>query len=162
MLTCTLPAGKTPWYKKAFFLFFMFCLTAGTLSFIGCKDEPDESAAIIGNWTSQYNDGYNINKNSFVYDDGGYGYGYSGTIKEFVEFNSTSGIIYFEYDTPTEVAGKFNAIYYKNLTAATVEMGTASNADYSNPAVATLEEAKQTFTRETVGTYVTMWGTYTK
>lgn len=164
MFIRTLSAGKTPWYRKAVCLFFMFCLTAGTLSIIGCKDEPDGSATVIGTWTSPY-DMYLINKGNFVHDYGGQGeYNYSGIIKEFFAFDNASGIIYFEYDAPNAAAGKFNAVYYKELTAATVKMATAINGapDYSNPATATLDEAKTKFTKEAVGTYVTMWGSYTK
>jgi hypothetical protein len=149
-------------FRRIFSRVFAVCLVITALTLSGCNLNGDVGS-ILGAWTSAAGDGYTINARTFVYDDGGYGFGYAGTIEEIVEINTSSGIIYFEYDDkPAGAAGAFNAIYYKDLTSTTVQLATAFNADYTNPATATLEQAKAKFTQATAGDFVSFWGAYTK
>jgi hypothetical protein len=155
----------------------MLCLSSAL--FIGCKDEPDPDPVIpntgddqnklnqnlIGTWVSEYFDGYTITNTRLSYDDGGYGYDYAGDIKHVINFTNTSGVIFFQYDTnpsDTPTIGKINGVYYENLKSTSVEMGTASNADYTNPAKNTLDEAIATFTMGNKDTYIAYTGTYLK
>jgi hypothetical protein len=134
--------------------------------FVGCEHDVNTSGSIFGAWTSEYGDGYTITDSNVVYDDG-YGYfGFTGTVEAIVEINAESGIIYFAYVSAQDdqgLVGKYNAIYYLDLTLTTAKMGTAANVDYSNPATDTLSEAKAKFTAGTVGIYLTSGGgAYTK
>ena len=59
--------------------------------FVSCS-EP-KSASIFGEWKSPYGDGYSISETTVVYDDGGYGYGYTGKIEEI-----TNDYIFYSFD----------------------------------------------------------------
>ena len=100
--------------------------------------EP-KSASIYGNWVSPYGDGYTISETTIVYDDGCYGFGYTGNIEKF-----TSDYIYYSLENKT----KFCAVSYKNVTETSCELSGA----YKDPKAGgkthcnTLEEAKKEFT----------------
>jgi len=141
----------------------------------GCM-EPDEVGDLNGTWSTFY-DSYMIclENNLLVYDDGGWGTEYSGTILDVIEFNDnkSSGIIFIKYinkptdfSTETQPAGDYIGIYFRNLTFNIVELSTPTEEYASElfrtPAKATLEEAKLTFTVDTVGDYISYWGTYIK
>jgi hypothetical protein len=132
---------------------------------VGCN--PNPSGPILGIWASTAGDGYTITIDKVVYDDGFGYFGFDGTIENVAETNDVSGIIYFKYtssQSDPEVIGKYNAVYYKDLTPDTAQIATASGlvAPYPNPATETLAEAKKKFTTGTVGDYVGFWGAYTK
>ena len=48
--------------------------------FVSCSGP--KAASIFGEWKSPYGDGYSISETVVVYDDGGYGFGYTGKIEE--------------------------------------------------------------------------------
>ena len=73
---------------------FAAAVLVACLAFTGCKPVEDATQAIIktqvltqntyatllsGNWRSQYNDGYTIGGGLMIYDDGGYGFGWTAT-----------------------------------------------------------------------------------
>ncbi len=104
--------------------------------FVSCS-EP-KTASIYGEWQSPYGDGYSISETTVVYDDGGYGLGYTGAIEEI-----TNDYIYYSLETKT----RFYAICYKNLTEISCEFSNAYKAGgktYCN----SLEDAKNEFTVE--------------
>lgn len=107
--------------------------------FVSCS-EP-KSASIFGEWQSPYGDGYSISETTVVYDDGGWGFGFTGAIEEI-----TNDYIFYSLENKT----KFNAICYKNLTEISCEF---SNA-YKDPDAGgktycdSLEDAKKEFTVE--------------
>jgi len=180
--------GGTKAVKCARCLFVLF-LCASFLVF-GCKEEPEDdvynddhilNVDLIGIWKSNSDDSYAITSTHLTY----YGYGdtisYSGTIKYVSNFDSTknAGVFIIEYDddhkasypiydedwNPTgdyhPLKGNFIGVYYQELKkGASVKMGTAyieGGAEKS-----TLVAAKNAFTLDREGDYMSFYGTYTK
>lgn len=119
--------------------------------FVSCS-EP-KSASIYGEWQSPYGDGYSISETTVIYDDGGYGFGYTGAIEEI-----TNDYIFYSLENKT----KFNAICYKNLTENSCELSGA----YKEAAAGgkthcdSLEDAKKEFTIE--NEYYGIFGEYVR
>jgi hypothetical protein len=152
--------------KKALPVFLAFCFVVALLS--GCAGGGSGDGSIIfGTWTASNmgGDGYTITNGTIIYDDGGHGYDWAGTIVGHSDFTSPAGILYVQYtiySNDSTFIGKINAVYWKNLTPGSVEMGNAINSDFSNPAVSTIGEAVTKFTLDNVGTWITYWGPYIK
>lgn len=106
------------------------------LFFTGCNPNPSKEATLVGTWESQYGDGYVISKTTITYDDGGYGFGWSGTIEEIAD-----SYIYYSKD------GAFSAVAYKNLTDSSCSFSNAYKQD-GKTSEASLKDAKKEFTVE--------------
>lgn len=108
------------------------------LFFTGCNQNPDfsEEATLVGTWQSQAGDGYVISETTITYDDGGWGFGWSGTIEEIAD-----SYIYYSKD------GEFNAVAYKNLTDTSCSFSNAYK-DGGKSSETSLEDAKKEFTVE--------------
>ncbi len=134
------------------------------LSFTGCKPAEDATAQVVvanyvyqqtyyktlisGTWKSQYNDGYTINTSSVVYDDGGYGFGWTRTIAEI-----SDKYIYLVENN------KYYAVSYKDWDAVSCKFANAYKAGGKTSADSLLE-AKTEFTIE--NGYFDLYGTYSK
>lgn len=107
------------------------------LFFTGCNpNPPSEEATLVGTWESQYGDGYVISETTITYDDGGYGFGWTGTIEEIAD-----SYIYYSKD------GAFFVVAYKNLTDSSCSFSNAYK-DGGKSSEASLEDAKKEFTVE--------------
>lgn len=134
------------------------------LSFTGCKPAEDATTQVVvanyvyqqtyyktlisGTWKSQYNDGYTINTSSVVYDDGGYGFGWTRTIAEI-----SDKYIYLVENN------KYYAVSYKDWDAVSCKFANAYKAGGKTSADSLLE-AKTEFTIE--NGYFDLYGTYSK
>ncbi len=144
---------------------------AACLAFTGCKPAEDTTAQQVllnqllvttyqqaqntyatllsGTWRSQYNDGYTISATELVYDDGGYGYGWTRTIVEFSD----------KYIYTKDTNGKFYAVSYENLSGSSCKFANAYKSGGKTSADSLLE-AKLVFTKE--NGYYGMYGTYAR
>ena len=150
-------------------VFALFCLFTVIL-FTGCDLEPNNfiddhqlNSNLIGTWRDYYEgtsyDDYIITAARLDYDSGGIGYG--GTIEYVSNFSENAGVIIIKYDTSDfklADVGKYIGVYYRSLSAGTVEMSTAINDDWSSAATVTKEQAESKFTEGNSGDYVTLWG----
>jgi hypothetical protein len=150
-------------FGKAFPLVLGLCLLAGALGLTGCpmeESDPDfgnDLGSLIGNWSSG-TDGYEISETVLQYDDGlaagsQYdGMDFTGSIEYHKKFSETAGVIIVKYITPPNgsASGKYQGVYYKDLSATKVTMGNAFTvADYTQRVeVGSLEEAKTKFASE--------------
>ena len=130
------------------------------LSFTSCKPADDATQVIQqqysayaqlfqGTWKSQYNDGYTFTGASMVYDDGGYGYGWTRTIVEYSD----------KYIYTVDANGKYYATGYKNYTGTACKFANAYKAGGKTSADS-LADAKAEFTVE--NGYYAMYGDYSK
>lgn len=103
--------------------------------FVSCTPQA-QSASIIGNWKSEW-DGYVITEKKITYDDGGFGFGWSGTIEEIKE---PYIYISFEQDGKT----LYKVIAFKNVTDISANIANAYKD--GKDTCKTLEEAKTDFT----------------
>lgn len=103
--------------------------------FVSCTPQA-QSASIIGNWKSEW-DGYVITEKEITYNDGGFGFGWSGKIEEIKE-----PYIYvsFEQDGKT----LYKVIAFKNVTDISANIANAYKD--GKDTCKTLEEAKTDFT----------------
>lgn len=143
---------------------FAAAVLVACLSFTGCKPAEDATAQVVvanyvyqqtyyktlisGTWKSQYNDGYTINTSSVVYDDGGYGFGWTRTIAEI-----SDKYIYLVENN------KYYAVSYKDRDAVSCKFANAYKAGGKTSADSLLE-AKTEFTIE--NGYFDLYGTYSK
>lgn len=143
---------------------FAAAVLVACLSFTGCKPAEDATAQVVvanyvyqqtyyktlisGTWKSQYNDGYTINTSSVVYDDGGYGFGWTRTIAEI-----SDKYIYLVENN------KYYAVSYKDCDAVSCKFANAYKAGGKTSADSLLE-AKTEFTIE--NGYFDLYGTYSK
>ena len=105
--------------------------------FVSCAPQPSGSASIYGTWKSNSGDGYTITETTITYDDGGYGFGWSGNIEEIKE-----PYIYSSFEKDGKTLYKVTA--YKDVTEVSANIADAykNNKNSAN----TLEEAKEEFT----------------
>jgi hypothetical protein len=152
---------KDAFVKRPIPLFFGLCLVLGIALLSGCDlfgndTPPDNTPTIIGNWSSD-SDSYKITNTTLIYEDS-YGFGFEGDIRHIEKFTGTSGVIIVEYTVPPTAyipPGNFQGVYYKDLTATTVKLGSAYTAADSNTPVevAALELAKEKFKFDTIDSY---------
>lgn len=138
-------------FKKFKFSLLVIAFAMFVGVFVSCS-EP-KSASIFGEWQSPYGDGYSISETTVVYDDGGWGLGYTGKIEEI-----TNDYIFYSLEEET----KFCSICYKNLTEISCEFSgaykdaAAGGKTYCN----SLEDAKKEFTVE--NGYYGIFGEYVR
>jgi len=149
-----------------------YCLVlALTVSFLlaGCSldDNKHEDTGFIpiGEWEDGFGGSYTISENELEFDDG-YGFDqFIGTIEAAVDFSSNSGVLIIKIASSDTgiTAGNYIGVYYKDLKSSHVFMANAVDESYSIIEVSNLNNAKSTFTVDTVSTHVTHWGSgYTK
>ena len=134
------------------------------LAFTSCKPVEDAAQAVIrtqiltqntyatilsGNWRSIYNDGYTIGGGFIIYDDGGYGYGWTRAIVEYAD-----GYIY-----TVDSEGKYYAVHYEDYNGLSCKFANAYKSGGQTSA-SSLIAAKIEFTKE--NGYFGMHGTYVK
>lgn len=145
--------------QKGFPLFFALCLVMGSALFSSCDwGGGTGDYSLVGKWSSG-SDGYEITDTTMIYT--GYtGYSFKAKIHEIIEFDpaAISGVIIVEYTTkPTAYTppGNFQGVYYKDLTAKSVKLGSAyTAADYTNPVeVSTLAAAREKFKKDNIALY---------
>ena len=139
-------------FKKFKFslLIIAFAMFVGV--FVSCAPQPSGSASIYGTWKSN-GDGYTITETTVVYDDGGWGFGYTGIIEEI-----TNDYIFYSLENKT----KFYAICYKNLTEISCDFSNAyKDEDAGGKAYCdSLENEKKEFTIE--NGYYGIFGEYVR
>jgi hypothetical protein len=170
-------------FNKAFLFALALCLLAGVLVLAGCENETepqfiDRQFIPAGEWASPYDDYYDIQGRTVHYhtdayeDNDGEEPDYStpeknlkGDIILAVDFSETSGVLIIKVTSESNVSDfakdKFTGIYYSDYTASSIKL--------ANPWIGievvqkdTLNEAIKTFTVDSVGDHVAMWGTYTR
>ena len=165
------------------FLFAGFILLAIAAIMSGCSTDPDDDtnvpgalpAALIGKWvpTNVGGDYYEITNaggaQTLKYEDGGYGFGYQGSIEFVSNFDSKTGVIIIKYNDNTNKnkPNPFHALYYLKLTdTGSVELNNTSDLanNYADADTTTLNEAINKFTRGNMSNYIDLaWSaTYTK
>ena len=146
--------------KRALLAVLVFGLLAAF--FTGCDNGSTDDdvnirgtlpSGLVGKWDSGY-DSFEIKSDmvTLEYDDGGYGYGYTGTIEFVSNYDSRSGVIIIEYSSGAPDTNKpFHAIYYLDYKPGTsVELHITSDANDPNYSAdtATLNQAIAKFTRK--------------
>ncbi|MDR2759063.1 MAG: hypothetical protein LBB78_06765 [Spirochaetaceae bacterium] len=149
---------KSFWVKRIFPLFFVVCLVMGSALFSSCDWNGGDSGggSLTGTWNSG-SDGYEITNTTLKYI-GVAGYSFTSNIREIIEFDRTSGVIIVQYIThPTAYSppGNFQGVYYKDLTASSVKLGSAYDvANPGTPVEATsLPLAREKFKQENIALY---------
>ncbi|GHV72814.1 hypothetical protein AGMMS49940_01160 [Spirochaetia bacterium] len=147
-------------------LVFVLSLLMGALSLAGCKDDSDGfiddgmlNSGLKGTWDSGAGDGYTITDSTMVYSStwDSVTTGFTGSIEYIYNFSETAGVIIVQYTVydlgfGAEV-GQYQGVYFKDLTASTVKLGSAYASDYSVVEVATLAEAKEKFKPANISLY---------
>lgn len=103
--------------------------------FVSCTPQA-QSASIIGNWKSEW-DGYVITEKEITYNDGGYGFGWSGKIEEIKE-----PYIYVSFEQDGKTLYRVTA--FQNVTDISANIANAYKDEKQT--CETLEEAKTEFT----------------
>jgi hypothetical protein len=144
---------------RIFSLFIALFLVISALSFIGCSTDDDEfvddhklNSGLIGTWklsgsyeyegvTYDYTDTYVVTANSISHPEAYPPYA-NASIDYVYNFSNTAGCLIIK-----TASASWTAVYFKNLSAATVLLGDAYNVANTaqSPAVGTLEEAKESF-----------------
>jgi hypothetical protein len=152
---------------RAFSRFFALFFVISALSFVGCSDEVEDfvddhklNSGLIGTWklsgsyedaegVHTYTDTYIVTANSISHPEAYPPYT-NASIDYVYNFSNTAGCLIIK-----TAAASWTAVYFKDLSAATVLLGDAYNvADYTQPAaVATLEEAKERFKPENANSW---------
>jgi len=153
--------------KRFLFAVLVFALLAGVLG--GCNSELEDDdvtpgilpTGLIGEWSGEWEDGYSIEAANLQYISD-YGFGFTGTISQVSNFSDDSGVIIVNYTVPPSYEGynenPYTAVYYRNLTGASVQLANVTNlSDYSCADTATIEEAAAKFTLNDMADYVD-WG----
>jgi hypothetical protein len=162
MFTSLLSHKKT---GKTLAAFMVLLTTAFVFSTLSCKQTTDNSddASIYGTWTSSY-DSYVITSSTVTYNDGGYGYGWTGSLASVSAMDSTSGYVYIQYTSvgkglSSSLVGKYNAFAYKNLGSSAVQMANA----YKSGGAESESSLSAAVTEFTISNgYYSYFGSYTK
>ena len=146
-------------------LFFSLLVVALGACSTEAEDDTNYEGALpdglVGKWVSGIGDSFEITRASgvetIIYDDGGFGFGYTGTVRFVSNFDSRSGVIIIQYVTGASDASKpYHAVFYLNFAGSTVELNNSSDATREdwNADTASLAEAKEKFTRGKMGDYM--------
>ncbi|MCL2270230.1 MAG: hypothetical protein FWC24_02690 [Treponema sp.] len=164
-------------YTRSVFALLVVSFLSATLFFTGCKTDSDDPGALNGTWSSY--DSYVINTSTNKIEYVG---NYKADIVNSPKYDAATGVLiirftwYLEtiydwnppYDSVSQTEredynGKFGAVYWKDLTAGSVQMADAyDTATWGHAMYDTIEEAKTNFTIDRTADYVSMWGTYSK
>jgi hypothetical protein len=167
--------GQNPLFKRVFSVAFALFLVLGALAFMGCPTESDDSfvddhklnAGLVGTWKGGgegWTDTYTITDNTanekqlgtISHPEGFPGYN-NANIAFVYNFSETSGCLIIKY-TDSSNNGKYNAVYFKDLSSGSVLLGDAYDTSIAYPAnndssVATLDEAILRFAPENADAY---------
>ena len=163
--------------KKFFYVSVIFVLL--TVIFAGCSTDSEDDtnhpgtlpSGLIGQWVSDFGDSFEITGAGVTvtlkYDDGGFGFGYSGGIEFISNFDSRSGVIIIKYtdNVNNDKPNPFHAVYYLAFAGKTIEFNnTRNSAEWGDDNTTSLSEAIEKFTRGNMGNYIDLaWSTtYTK
>jgi hypothetical protein len=155
-------------FQKALALTVVSCLFTALL-FTGCETEPDETENTgfipTGEWADGFGSGYKITGSTLEYYTAYYSEEYpgentKGSIKEAVDFSKDAGVLLVQITESSinGINGKFIGVYYKDYTSSHVFLANAIDETWALIVKDTLNEAKKTFTVDSVGTHVTNWG----
>jgi hypothetical protein len=170
MFTRTFSVGRTRVLGRAVSLVLALGFVMGALSLAGCPMEDEEfvddhklNQNLIGSWIVSgdgWSDQFTITAGQTIShpsDFGGY-MDYSNASIEYVyNFSETAGCLIIK-----RAANKYTAVYFSSLTATTVLLGNAydtnkqydaTNPDAQDPAVDTLELAKERFKPKNADSY---------
>jgi hypothetical protein len=164
-----LSRNRLSWARGGIFtLLLALSFVCATLAFTGCEhnvnqtftDDHELNSGLIGTWKMAgdgWSDTYIITDDSVSHPDGFSPYN-NAKIEYVYNFNKTSGCIIARYTDGSDT-GKYNAVYFKDLSKDSVLLGDAYDTSISYPndndsSVATLEEAKQRFSPANAS----MWG----
>jgi hypothetical protein len=162
MLQNCSPSSNRPFFVRGgggiHTLLFALSLVCAALAFTGCEhdashpftDNHELNSGLVGTWDASeegYKDTYTITvggriSHNYSYGDLDIGSYNNAEIAYVYNFNRTSGCIIMKY-----TSGKYNAVYFKNLSKTSVLLGDAYDTEnYTNDiSVATLDAAKQRF-----------------
>ena len=122
-------------FKKSKFSLLVIAFAMFVGIFVSCAPQA-QSASIIGNWKSEW-DGYVITEKEITYDDGGYGYGWSGKIEEIKD-----PYIYVSFEQDGKTLYRVTA--FQNVTDVSANIANAYKDEKQT--CDSLEEAKEEFT----------------
>ena len=125
-------------FKKSKFSLLVIAFAMFVGVFVSCAPQPSGSASIYGTWKSNSGDGYTITETTITYDDGGYGFGWSGKIEE---IKAPYIYVSFEQDGKT----LYRVTAFQNVTDVSANIANAYKAG-GKEYCTTLEEAKEEFT----------------
>jgi hypothetical protein len=167
---------KACFIGRIIFLILVLILVTGSLSLLGCEqttgsDFFDRQFIPVGNWAHEGN-GYDIDNATVRYYSPSYGAEYpaaelKGNIVAAVDFSESSGVVIIKVTEATETdntVGKYTGVYYKDHTSSHIYMANPIGSAPIYPPIEanTLNDALRIFTAGTMGTHVSMWGTYSK
>jgi hypothetical protein len=177
MIIRNIQKKKIRFIGRAIFFILMLGLVTGSLSLLGCEQatEPDffdRQFIPVGNWAHEGN-GYDIDNTTVWYYSPSYGPEYlaselKGDIVAAVDFSESSGVVIIKVTAATETnntVGKYTGVYYKDHTSSHIFMANpigSKELGYPPIEADTLNDALRIFTAGTMGTHVSMWGTYSK
>ncbi|GHU93584.1 hypothetical protein FACS189479_05170 [Spirochaetia bacterium] len=151
---------KNALLRNAFSLFAVFALVMGALSFVGCNDDSgfvDDhklNSGLIDDWKYTFAEGYDqymidATKLVYTFNYGGVTTSFTGSIEYIYNFSETAGVIIVQYTAYNlgygATVGQYQGVYFRDLTALTVKLGSAYASDYSVVEVADLAAAKEKF-----------------
>jgi hypothetical protein len=167
MFTHNFSVGKT----RAVSLVLVLGLIMGALSLTGCNlnDDGDDTgdgliSGLKGTWKGAFDWGediYTITANTLAESGSGAMAVFNSNIEYVYNFSNTAGAIIVKYTDGTDFSGnsligKYSAIYFKELTAATVILGNAYDAASMGATpveVDSLDAAKEKFKPANMSSY---------
>jgi len=136
---------------------------------IGCQPEPPDHADTgfipTGEWSDDFGGSYKITTTTLEFDDGFDFVKFSGTIAAANDFTHNSGILIIKVNTSDTgiTVNNYIGVYYKDYTSTHIFLANAIDESYAIIEAVSLDNAKDIFTVDNAGTYVTHWGSgYTK
>ncbi|GHV37491.1 hypothetical protein AGMMS49546_05400 [Spirochaetia bacterium] len=147
---------------------------------MGCPTDPPPdrgdafNSGLTGTWSADFGNGYIDTykiTDSTVTEEGTGAMAHStGSIEYVYNFSSIAGVIIVKFTTYTDdlssvlpsysLVGRYSAVYFNNLTATSVKLGTATDlsknymTESTDASVTTLEDAKERFKP----TNINLWG----
>jgi len=152
--------------------------TIALFLFFSCDTEPDNKGNLNGTWASAF-DSYKID---ILTDKIEYTGNYKADIVNSPDYNAEHGVLiikftwYYEteysWDPPYDIIsegetdaynGKYGAVYWRNLTDASVQMADAyDTVTFTHAMFDDLSAAQSNFTLDKTGDYISVWGSYAK
>jgi hypothetical protein len=166
MFTRTFSFGRNRALRLAVSLVLALGLVAGALSLAGCGEEG-KTGNLVGTWKNIYKPGepeefittISITDSAVDYEGT-----YKATIENDPDFEAKSGVLiikFTEYTFDPDNVGKYSGLYWKDLKPSSVAFADAYGPEKDpdtgfklHNIVATLEEARTKYTKDTVGNFV--------
>jgi len=167
---------------------FALVLLSFSLLFFACSmpGEPDLWTAerewiktnLDGTWDASfyyngmllYEDTLVISADTMSFSYKMYDYLVEGSVQKVIlfDYDGKSGMIFIKYNGTqsesdgTPVIGDYVGYYFKSRTKTMLEFSAATDSNYKTPAQATLQDAINIFTVDSIGTYFSKFSTMTK